>query len=250
MNFSNIKKISWFGGSWTQGCELEKTSAQGLSIDQELFVKVNRFSYLVSKHFGCEDHNLAQQGASSENILRTVVSHANHSMSDPDQELLIIVWPFSRRYFWIDDNGQEKDIRYDSNDWWFKHVDTFGFRHYTIQKTMWSLHHFCVSRGLNYVMINGEDPVLPEHMQQPFSMQEFDSYNWLISPDHTMTSWLDFDIQNGYPAMKDQHRYFWPCENHPNLVGHAKIAQEIIKRLEQLSITTTGETNDKSHSME
>jgi hypothetical protein len=250
MNLENIKKISWFGGSWSLGTELEKASTQGLAIDQDQFRRENRFSYLVSKYFGCQENNLAEPGISSENITRKLVSYVKNSYIDATQELLIVIWPSPWRYFWIDHKGQEQDLRYNSNNWWFKQVDTFHFRNYNLQRTIWSLHNFCQANSINYVMINGEAGIEPDQIQAPFDTDEISGYNWLTSGQDDMTKWLDFDLTQGYPSPKEKHRYFWPCESHPNLTGHAKIANEIIKHLEQLSITTVEETNDKSYCME
>lgn len=250
MKFENIKKISWFGGSWVLGTELEKESIQGLAIDQDQFRKENRFSYLVSKYFQCEENNLAVAGISSENITRKLVSHVKNSCVDTTQELLIVIWPSPLRYFWIDHKGQEQDLRYNSNDWWFKQVDTIDFRNYSLQRTIWSLHNFCQSHSIKYVMINGEAGIGPDQIEAPFDNGEINGYNWLTSSGHDMTEWLYFDLNQGYPSPKEKHKYFWPCESHPNLAGHAKIAREIIKHLEKLSITSIGETNDNSYHME
>lgn len=231
MNRRDIKKIAWFGSSWVLGTELEKASELGLGIDQDLFRQQNRFSYCVSQHFGCYEINLAQECISSENITRKIVDYVNSPEFDKSTQMIFIVWPMIERYFWIDDKNHVHDIRYDNNHWWYRHVDNYFYRQYCFKRNVWSLQNFFIANSIHYAMINGESKLDQNSIKQDFpSLPEA---NWILPPWERMSDWLNFDLDNGYPLAKEKHEFFWPCENHPNVLGHVELSKQIIPRMEK-----------------
>jgi hypothetical protein len=228
MKVSELKKITWFGGSWGQGVELEKDSPTGLGIDQEEFRKAHRYTSLVSNYFFLEENNLSKQGVSNENLVRQVVDYVEKQGPEQlDHELLVIIWTSENRYFWIDHNCTEKDLRWDDK-WWFTNVDNPYYEKYCAQRSIWSLHSFLQSKNIKYAMANGE----VKTNSNTTKFYDISNGKWFLPPEYRVSDWLDFNLDQGYPSLSKKHKYFWPCESHPNLAGHGKIAQEIIKHLE------------------
>jgi len=224
-----IKTLSWFGSSWVCGTELEKTSAS-LAIDQDSYIITNRFSHLVSQNFTCLENNRATQGVSAENLSRQIVLYVNSKEFDVHTDLLVIIWPSDTKYFWIDDQAQEQDIRINTHIWWYKNVDNLFFRQYCRQRTIWSLYNFLTLQNVKYVFLNGEEALLPTAVAPEFNNLLL--ANWLLEPQKHVAKWLNIDLDQGYPPLSDKHNFFWPCENHPNLAGHDKIAKEITQLLQ------------------
>jgi hypothetical protein len=227
MSLPNIKKITWFGGSWGLGIELEKDSIFGLEIDQQEFIQDHRYTSLVCKHFNTVENNRCIEGTSSECLVKDIVYYVESLDKHQYQnELIVVIWPSNTRYFWIDEYNIEKNLRHDSRAW-FKIVDNHWYRDYCMQRSLWSCDNFLRNKQINYVMLNGECQIF-EHTHRHY---DIDSANWLIPPSSRISDWLNFDINKGYPSIKSQHEYFWPCENHPNKAGHARIANNLIECL-------------------
>jgi hypothetical protein len=229
MRLDNIKTLSWFGSSWVCGTELEKTS-DSLAIDQNTYVIANRFSNLVSQNFNCLENNRSIQGISAENLSRQIVLYVNSKEFDVHTDLLMIIWPSNTKYFWIDDQAQVQDIRINSHSWWYRNVDNVFFRQYCMQRTIWSLYNFLTLQGVKYFFLNGEESLLSKNIAPEFSNLLL--ADWLLDSQEHIANWLGVNLDQGYPPLSVKHDFFWPCENHPNLAGHHKIAKEIVKLLQ------------------
>lgn len=227
-NLDKIDTAIWFGDSWCVGTELEKCMGTDYqSHDQELYRLENRFSYLVSKHFQWKQINLGQEGISPEHIMMKVFEH-RESHCDLQNEIYFIFWPSIQRYFWIDEHGDRQDLRWcPENKNWYLTVDNSVYQMYCAQRTMWTCISYLQQHHVPYVMVNIQHRIVKPY----FFPLDFSS--WLLPPDKHLGDILDFELLEGFPKIDEQHRYFWPAENHPNTYGHKRIAREIINYLRE-----------------
>lgn len=216
----------WFGDSWTHGSELEKCiGADYQQHDQDSFRCAHRFSRLVSDSIGLQERNLAQPGISAERLCMSVDQQlSTFSCAD----VVFVVWPSFSRYFWIDHDQTQHDVRI-SDQWyrWYRDVDTYPYQMYMAQRTVWSLHNLLAAHGVKHYFMNSVYRVTdPNYF-------DISGEHWINDPSWRVSDLLDFDPDKGYPALDCNHRYLYPCQNHPNLYGHKTIAREIIKFLQQ-----------------
>jgi len=228
-NTNIVTTAVWFGDSWCMGTELEKCMGPDYkSKDQEDYRRENRFSNLVSKHFGWKEVNLAQEGISTEHVTLKIIEYTE-LQNDLQNQIYFIVWPSFQRYFWINDSNQRQDLRWCSEyKDWYRTVDTGAYQMYCAQRTIWSTCLYLQQHKISYVMVNGQSRVTKIG---PFPLQD---YYWILEPGKTLGDILDVDLDQGFPAIDQNHRYFWPAENHPNMYGHKKIAKEIINYLSDM----------------
>lgn len=229
IDLSGIRSVLWFGGSWLLGTELEKEygTTQVDPIVRDRFVEDSRFTGLVSRYFGWEEINLAQEGISPERLMLEIIDRVDKlSSEDIENCLLIILWPSFQRYFWIDDTGSMIDVRaVPEYSRWYREVDNYPFQMYTAQRTIWALDCFLRQRRIKYTMMNCEYRVT-----EPWYL-DFPKDNWAIPPEQRISDVLEVDLDHGYPGEKEKHKYFWPCRAHPNIYGHKRIADKIINYL-------------------
>lgn len=221
----------WFGDSWTHGSELEKCIGSDYQRhDQDWFRTSNRFSRLVSDAFGYDEINLAEPGISADRLCMLVDQQLDQ-ISDAD--LVFVVWPSFSRYFWIDQDHNQHDIRI-SDRWyrWYRDVDTYPYQMYNAQRAVWSLHNLLESRGIQHYFMNSVYKIT-----EPLYF-EIGGSHWVHNPQWRLSDLLEFDPDQGYPESKSRHKYLYPCENHPNLYGHKAISLEIIKFLQHLTEDT------------
>jgi hypothetical protein len=221
----------WFGDSWCLGTELEKCIGPDYtSKDQESYRRENRFSRLVSENFGWEEVNLGQEGISPEHVMLKVVEYGE-LQGDREDQIYFIVWPSFQRYFWIDELGIQHDLRWSTSDKsWYRVVDNYDYQMYCARRTVWATTMYLKSKGLRYFMVNNQ------YRLEYANDLPLDTSGWMLPPTRRLGDLLDVDLDNGFPDESKRHRYFWPCQSHPNQYGHKHLANEIINYLKEEGI--------------
>jgi hypothetical protein len=192
------------------------------SQDQESYRRNNRFSRLVSDHFGWEEVNLGQEGISPEHVMLKVVEYSE-LQEDFRDRVYFIVWPSFQRYFWINETGDPIDLRWSVNDKsWYRVIDNYDYQMYCAQRTLWSTTMYLNSKGIRYHMVNNQYRV------EASSRFPLNSDHWILPPDKRLGDLLEVNLDNGFPEPVQQHKYFWPCQSHPNDYGHKHLASYII----------------------
>lgn len=217
----------WFGDSWTVGTELEK-SMDTISVGgaQDEFRARNRFSRLVSDSLGWKEINLAQEGISAEHLVLEVDRYLR---SDPEPAgVLFVIWPSFQRYFWVDQQDREIDIRWHSAyHTWYREIDNLEYQMYVAQRSIWSLANLLLCAGRECYMVNTTYRIKG---RRRFALPV---ENWMLPMSRNLGDILEVDLDRGFPGPERKHKFFWPGENHPNQQGHRHIADHIIAFMDQ-----------------
>jgi len=232
-----MAKIYTFGSSWAAGIELKKEHAD------------LTFTHWIGKHYDLEYKNYSIAGACLGLILNTLVS--NHHKITSEDKVIAMVPPDGRilnegyeEGFYTVSTYQLKlyeQLLADKTLEWFRYHHAIQI--YTIQKILDDI-------GCEYLMAHTYGN-LKEYKKYSLPI----NYDKFLSADWSLTQLLngktkDFD---NYPSHLEQGImygvedadgpnekqsaeiftgiYFEGCENHPNLLGHKKIAEMMIQKL-------------------
>ena len=91
---------------------------------------------------------------------------------------------------------------------------------YCAQRTVWSSMMYMKNKGIEFVMVNNQ------YRLDDSSYFPTEDQRWILPADERLGDLLDVNLDNGFPEESEQHKYFWPCESHPNIHGHKKIANK------------------------
>lgn len=194
-------KIYFDGSSWMTGSELEDRS--------------NRYSTLISKHFGAEEYNLASGGASNNRIVRQLVTENNIA----DYDLAIIQMSMAMRWEYYDDTQKEwvqlrpitqpsekerkKWLRYYYGEMYSNH---FGNTY----------EHMFSQLVRDHCKVNGTPLIL-------LTNRHADGFKYTTSPTNFK---FDLDISDPkYPRAR---------KGHPNEEGHQMICNDVLDLLSDL----------------
>jgi hypothetical protein len=208
-----MKTCYWFGGSIVRGAELEKCGIP----------EQDRFTKLVSRHFGWIEQNHASDAASIGSVTESIAS-----TEFVENSVVFVIVPSHCRYYWINENFKSYNIMpHDKNyQSWYKTVDTFGFRKHTIFQQLLLIKLLLEKKNLEFYFINELDRDFRQHANPIYFDQVINHF--LLPANQYLLEELNWDFDQGYPPLALQHLNFWPCENHPNVQGHKKLADKII----------------------
>jgi hypothetical protein len=222
-----MNKIVCFGDSWAAGAELAH--------------RQHPFVYWVAHEFGVQYVNYGKEGSSLGLILHAMVSNIVNLSKD---DIVIVVIPPDTR--WYDQNDQQGfySIQNWQRDDYFKFLnnktlDWFIYHHalfvYTIQKLLNDI-------GCQYVMMHNYGQILDyKQYSLPIDFSKFLSaqsltdllsghiIEWRGYPDH-LPAEHRYD-QDGPPPEVFSGVYFQGCKQHPNELGHKKIAEIILRKI-------------------
>ena len=220
----------WFGDSWCIGTELEKCLPNYQAQDQDAYRRQHRFSKLVSDYFGWEEINLGNEGISPEHVALKIVEYSELQTDRRDQ-IYFIIWPSFQRYFWINEAGEKKDLRWSSsNQNWYRVIDTYEYQMYSAKRTVWSTTMYLRNKGIKFAMVNNQYRLdSPDYFV-------IDDQDWILPSSTRLGDLLEVNLDLGFPEKSMKHKYFCPCESHPNLYGHKRIANEIINYIKTKEI--------------
>lgn len=223
-----VNTLFCFGDSWGAGAELKPGEQP--------------FAQIVATALNIHFDNYSMQGHSLGIILHSIVSNVNKLQ--PDDTVIVVVPPDTR---WYDEN--EKDGFYSLMKWdddYFKFLnkktlDWFTYHHamfvYTIQKTLNDV-------GCYYVMAHNYGQI-DEYKKYNFQIdyQKFlsdtnltqlltnEGKQWDSYPEHLKTRCTD--VQDGPPELLFTGKYFEGCQQHPNQLGHQRIAELILEKIDR-----------------
>ena len=196
-----MMSLCFSGCSITYGDELENK-------EQE------RFSRLVSDHYGLSDNNISLCGASNDDIVRRTVKYLEKNEVD----ILIIQFTYISRYQWVDESGKyqnwttsfQNDLRHNHTPrkQWYKHVYT---NHYGLEnawKNIFLIDRYCKSRNQKYISL------VNNHDERFYNIE----CNWK-------------KLYNGDMPIILQ------CKNsHPNLQEHKTISDVVMRRIDEITV--------------
>ena len=192
------------------GCSF--TFGQGVPADK-------RWSYLVSKHFGAEEFNIASSGATNDTIMRHFFTGQTMNEYVPDMtfdlkdfDLFFIQFTFHIRREYYDSSASTwRRYRYDDNGarWAKRHIQFF--QHYSTEihtkyqdQVFEEINHTAITSHLKCL----DKPYFLGHLGQSFGRCEYD-YDFRNAPIDLM-----------------------PC-CHPSKEGNKQIAKTVIDIVEQ-----------------
>ena len=196
-------KIYFDGCSWTWGGELEENESE-------------RFSAIISKEMGAEEHNFSRPMASNDRILRQLL--IDNNIKEYDMAIIQMSYPSRTEYY---DESRKEFVRVGINAtplWksnkprWHKYWDDkdkqFWFHYYS---SVYNEHYGTTKENIIYQNIK-------DHCKAndvPLFLMTIN--NW--------DSNLNFDLE------LERDRYPKARGGHPNVDGHKLIASDILKLL-------------------
>lgn len=237
-----MKKFFWFGDSWLEGSELELTLPRHQISDYV-------FPTLVSQHFNALCKNYGESG-SGPDIIPYHFSKIAHTVNPGDLVFFCLSAPHRVTFF--NDCGNHQQVipgpNYNKNvspyvKEWFKYFDTEAQRIYTYDRTINLLYLWAKELGARAYFCNLFTTV-NESM-----LDIVPASSWLIPKNRCLAQFILSSIDNNQgivisddmPTLTNAEwaihkelleKYVKPGYCHPNVEGHKKIADEIIKILE------------------
>jgi hypothetical protein len=216
-----------FGDSWTAGAELQ--------------YQEHPFGHWLAESLGNICQNYGQEGSSLGIILHTLISKINQITKN---DIVIVITPPDTR--WYDQNEQQGfySVQNWQRDDYFrflnnKTLEWFIYHHvlfvYAIQKILNDV-------GCNYILAHNYGQITDykkynlnvDHSrflseQSLTDLLSGHEIEWQGYPTH-LPAENQFD-QDGPPAELFSGIYFQGCRQHPNELGHKKIADLLLKKL-------------------
>ena len=233
-------KFYWFGTSWVNGDELYNI------VPREVHQNY-AFPKLVSDYFNAECINLGKNGCGINSLPLAFSKLAGQFEND---SIVFFCLPASYCISIFDESKQLKNIRpngfkqfhniHEYSEKWYRYFDTTDQRIYNYDTVINLLHFWCKSLKLKHYFLN-EICGAAESI-----IDATDDVNWLVNKQHSLSEFILPIVNNRHvvfddgPEIKEEEwniqqeyigKYVRPCYVHPNLLGHEKIAEELIKLL-------------------
>jgi hypothetical protein len=232
-------KYHWFGDSWVTGDELA-TPVE------------HRFSNLVSNHFDTVCVNLGVNGSNINALPLLFYQHLNNINSN---DTVFFCLTSSIRTGFFDEHGVFRNILASSypkhnvhlySAQWFKYFDNPEQRMYNYDSIINLLWLWCTHRGTRCYFLN----LFTTESDQMISCVPESA--WLIPRNQCIAQCILTCIDNEYgsvitddqPQLTEQqwqlqeaqvNKYIRPNYAHPNIAGHAEIANNLIKLIDERS---------------
>jgi hypothetical protein len=235
-------KYYWFGDSWVCGDELEKQVPYSEVVS-------HTFSQLVSDRYGAKNINLGENGSSIDVI--PLKFWEVYSDINPEVDRVFFCLTANHRVSMFDESGQLLNILpggYTNHhrlhpyvDQWYKYFDSKYQRTYNFDKTLGLLYLWCQRLNIKCYFLNIFTTINDMLMTNIIPEDA-----WLI-PSHRCLAESIFMYINNYDLMSDgshftveqwqqqqiaMEMYIKPNWQHPNILGHKKIAQYLITLLD------------------
>ena len=226
----------WFGDSWTAGDELTDTTLS--------------FPFLIATHFNTKCINLAVCGGSNQ---RSYVELLNVlDKIDPNNDIVFFALTEKSRICFFNEEGTVKNLMvnggYDKhnihahNEKWYKFFDNEVQQKFNVVKIVSLLHLICKTKKIKHFFLNTFSTL------DCVNLDLIDKEFFLVAKNECIAQFLlKYKGDNNYAEMlfhnekftieqwQEQKllfdKYFSPNWCHPNIEGHKKIAQELIKML-------------------
>jgi len=218
-----MTKIICFGDSWAYGAELQNPQ----------FTE-HPFVHWVANEINLPYVNYGEQGASLGIILYKIVKQITNIKK---QDIVLVVIPPDTR--WYDENEREgfHSLMNWRRDDYFKSlnnktVEWFKYHHaifvYTIQKILDDI-------GCYYIMAHNYgqiDEIKKFNLRVDYSkfLSEIDLTNLLSEVPHDWQSYADRYVDGPLYNHEFSGKYFEGCVNHPNELGHKRIAELFLEK--------------------
>ena len=226
----------WFGDSWVYGDELSDNDRH-----------TNTFAKLVSDYYQASCVNLAICGSSVNSVTYELIK--NIDKIDPLTDVIFFGLTSNIRTSLFDNDlknllpsGYTKHNIHPYVNEWYRYFDTPKQRVYNYDCNINLLYLLCKDRGINCYFFN-IFTLLDSHMFNVIPAEK-----WLIRRTQCIAEYIlpVIDITTHGLIMDDcpeitsdqwiqqevyVKNYIRPCYSHPNVQGHKKIAEELIKCL-------------------
>ena len=196
-----MMSLCFSGCSITWGAELENPEE-------------DRYSRIVSNHYDISDNNISICGASNDDIVRRTIKYIDKNHVD----IIIIQFTYISRYQWIDGKGKtqnwtpsyENKERYKGTprEEYFKHVYT---NHHGIEnawKNIFLFDRYCKSKNQKYI------PLINNHHAHFYEQD----CNWKKLCKCQVPTVLSIQ------------------KMHPSVIEHKTIADDIVRRIDELIV--------------
>ena len=242
-----MSKFHWFGDSWVVGSELE--------LEVQDNVKQNyTFAKLVSDHFDAECVNLGQPGIGND-LLPLILFENIHNIN-VQTDIVFFCLTSHHRVVMLDDKKNPLTILPSIQDdnrrntehpyWkeWYKYFDNEYNQIFNYERTINLLYLWCQSQQIDFYFVN----LFTTVTESIFDLTQ--ATRWLLPKNQSLSDCIfpNTDIEFGGIVLEDRawltteqwkqqqqaiKQYIEPCFCHPNVAGHKKLANELIKLVKQ-----------------
>ena len=197
----------------------------------------DRFSNLVSKHYGCNGYNLSERGISNDAIVRRTIKYLKNTRPD----ILVMQFTVTQRleYFRV----KQKPIKFTPQPYFIPTYLKKAHREYytkiyndvlgaeNLWKNIFLFDTYCKSIGQKYVSI------IAEHYEdtQRFPERYYENKigYWRSLCDDYTPVWMQMDLLKGLKT--HPHHYANGVNGgHPSPEGHKTIANKIIELIDAI----------------
>lgn len=235
-------KYYWFGDSWVVGDELERSVPMDLR-------EHHTFARLVSNQFNAVCVNLGVSGSGPDSIpyeFNKIVDDLNVD------DTVFFCLSASHRIAVLNEQGIPHQIipgpnhsltAHEYTNMWYKYFDTEPHRLYNYDRTISLLYLWCLHAGIKCYFMN----LFTTEIKTMINVVPESS--WLVPRTNCLAEFILPKINNkdgliinsDYPGITTEdwklqkaakEKYIDPNCAHPNLAGHRKIAEELIKLLD------------------
>ena len=207
----------------------------------ELKDRVNeRYSTLVSKHYGCKHVNISQCGVSNDYIVRNTIKFLQKTKPD----IVVIQFTVTSRIEYYQVNKEPikftpqptfipPELKQTHRDYYTKvYNDAVGAEN--TWKNIFLFDSFCKSRGQKYIPILADhyEPILikPEKF---YKTKEKDGGYWRQLCKDINITLMHYEVL-GMDKKNPQHYAQWANGGHPSAKGHKVIANKIIELIDAI----------------
>lgn len=232
------KPILWnYGDSWAAGSGIDRNKT---------------YAMIITDSLGYRIQNYSQDGLSLAYMVRQFYENANRYS---ENDLVLITVPPDVRWMTVRDRGQGPKFEAMFNT-------APEYKHFANSINGYQIwFKYCHGLFLQSIVDFCENRKIKLAMQHNYGYMDIDKifdtnkiYNYFVDQKRSMWDWLDFkltyipdgnnyfddvyNIANDGPLTMVESEYCLPDDNHPNELGHQKIAHTIMLYIEQKILKT------------
>ena len=221
LNYSpkNMKSLCFSGCSITFGDELRDPANE-------------RFSKLVSGHYGVEENNISECGISNDLIVRRTIQHLERH---PEIDYVCLQFTVHSRLEYFDERGVSVKFtpqkRKGKSILFYKYLwnDCLGAENFW--KNVFLFDSYCKSKGIKYVSL------VADHyeyvLRRPETMYTIGTGYWRSMCDGLRPVFIQHDLMK--TTMDHPENYAnGPNGGHPSAIGHKIIAEKVIGLIDHI----------------
>ena len=190
----------------------------------------DRFSHLVSQHYGCNGYNLSERGISNDAIVRRTIKYLKNTRPD----VLVMQFTVTQRIEYFDKQPenwtpQRTRTRRERDYYTRIYNDVLGAEN--LWKNIFLFDSYCKSIGQKYVSIIAEHYENTQRFPERYYENKIGYWRSLL-PDYTPV-WMQMDLLKNLKT--HPHHYANGVNGgHPSPEGHRTIANKIIELIDAI----------------